>query len=282
MNPENRRLWIRTVLGCQDLTAAHKTVLIALETYADYRTGGNAHPGVERLAADCGLGERAVRYALDRAQGHTTDCAEGCDAHLGLIERTHAANSRAGKAAVYRLVVAGVTTVATTGTSVPVNNSTTGTAVPPNGATTGTAVHHDRHADDTTTGTAVPPTLQAPSNLQHQPVVSDGGTSPASDPGTHTDRVPSRFCDLHPQGTRQPCGQCANARTAFNAWQADRAAVDVSIAAAEDRERKDRRRRISACGECDLHGRVDVYDDHGNHAVAQCEHPNVPRIEHAS
>lgn len=282
MNPESRRQWIRTVLGCPDLTAAQKTVLIDLETYADYRTGGNAHPGVERLAEDCGLGERAVRYALERAQVHDDDCAEGCDAHLGLIERTHAANSRAGRAAVYRLVAQGVTASVTTGTTVPVNNSTTGTAVPPNGATTGTAVHHDRHGHDSTTGTTVPPTLQAPSNLQHQPVVGVGGTSPASDPATHTDRVPSRFCDLHPQGTRQPCGQCANARTAFNAWQADRVAVDVAIAAAEDRDRKDRRRRIAACGDCDLQGRVDVWDDRGNHALAPCEHPNVPRIEHAS
>lgn len=271
MNPESRRLWIRTVLGCPDLTAAQKTVLIALETYADYRTGGNAHPGVERLAEDCGLGERAVRYALDRAQRHTAKCAEDCDAHLGLIERTHEANSRAGRAAVYRLVAQGVTTAATTGTTVPVNNSTTGTAV-----------HHDRHAHDTTTGTSVPPTLQAPSNLQHQPLVGDGGTSPAGDPATHTDRVPSRFCDLHPQGTRQPCGQCANARTAFNAWQADRATADVALAVAEDRERKDRRRRIADCHDCDDLGRIEVYDDRGNHGVAQCEHPHVPRIEHAS
>lgn len=276
MNPENRRLWIRMVLRCPDLTATQKTVLIALETYADYRTGANAHPGIKLLAADCDLGERIVRYALERAQGHDDDCAPDCDAHLGLIERTRKANSRVGKAAVYRLTMPGES-AATTGTHVPVNNSTTGTDVPLNGDTSGTLTHQDRHADDSTTGTSVPPTLQAPSNYQLG--VSDWGTSPGELlADTHTDRPPSRFCDLHPRGYRGSCGACGNARTAFNAWQADRIAQDVAIAAAEDRERKTRRQLIEAChaagGPCDDFGRLDD--------LTPCTHPGVPRIEHAS
>lgn len=280
MSAEQRRLWVRMVLGCPDLTAAQKTVLVALETYADYRTGTNAHPGEERLAVDCDLKPRAVRYALERAQGHNERCAPDCTTHLGLIERTHEANSRAGRAAVYRLTMPDELPI-TTGTAVPVNNASTGTQMPVIDLTTGTAMHDDRHGHDTFTGTAVPPTLQAPPILKHQPSVSESGTSPTSDPATHTDRAPSRFCDLHPQGTRKPCGGCANARTAFNAWQADRAASDVAIAAAEDRERRDRRRRIAACNECDLHGRIEV-ERGGERALAQCEHPNVPRIENAS
>lgn len=266
MNPEQRRQWMRLVLSYDRkvLTGAQKTVLVALEMYADYRDGTNAYPGEENLAADTGLTTRAVRDAMKQAR------------EIGLIVRTKVENPKAGKAAVYRLAMP-----ANTGTTVPVDNVTAGTTVPVETSTTGTATHHHRNSHVVTTGTAVPPTLPSPSN--HQLLVGDWGTSPEpSVAATHTDRIPSRFCDLHPQGTRGACGGCANARTAFNAWQADRAAVDVAIATAEDRDRKDRRRRIAACGDCDLQGRVDVWDDRGNHALAQCEHPTVPRIENAS
>ncbi|CAN5144927.1 hypothetical protein BH11ACT6_BH11ACT6_34660 [soil metagenome] len=154
MTPDQRRLWIRRVLGCPDLTAAQKTVLIALETYADYYDGTNAHPGEINLAEMCGLKVRAVNGALARGQ------------ELGLIQQTSPANSRTGRAAVYRLLpplAAVPTAAATTGTAMPVDNVTTGTAMPVNEPTTGTATHHDRHRHDTTTGTAMPPTLQAPS-----------------------------------------------------------------------------------------------------------------------
>lgn len=278
MSPESRRQWIKDVLRCPGLTATQKTVLIALETYADYHTGGNAYPGIKQLAKDCDLGERIVRYALERARGHDENCAEDCDAHLGLIEQTHKPNGRAGKAAVYRLVAQGVT-AASSGTHVPVDNSSTGTYVPVDNPSSGTGERQQRHGDDASSGTSVPPTLQAPSNLQHQPLVSDWGTSPGELlADTHTDRPPSRFCDLHPQGTRKPCGQCGNARTAFNAWQAQKTAQDVAIAAAEDRDRKARRKLIEAChaagGPCDDFGRLDD--------LTPCTHPGVPRIEHAS
>lgn len=266
MSPEQRRLWVRLVLRFPraDLSAAQKTVLIALETYADYRDGANAHPGEENLAVDTGITARAVRDAIKRGRD------------LGLIEQTHRENPKAGLAAVYRLTLPTDYTVST-GTAVPVDNSTTGTAVPVETATTGTAVHHHRNGHVISTGTAVPPTLHAPS--KYQVVVSDWGTSPEQPIATHTDRVPSRFCDLHPQGTRQPCGDCANARTAFHAWQADRAAIDVAIATAEDRDRKTRRWLIEAChaagGPCDDFGRLDD--------LSPCDHPNVPRrIEDAS
>lgn len=270
LSPEQRRIWVRLVLRCNDLTPAHKTVLWALETYADYRDGRNARPGEANLTADTGLKPRAVRYALERAQT------------LGLIERTHAANSRAGRAAVYRLTIP-ADIGGTTGTPMPVNEPTTGTSVPVNEPTTGTLTHHDRHAHDSTTGTSVPPTSPAPSPLKHHPLESDWGTSPERAVAfTHTDRVPSRFCDAHPRGTRKRCPDCGNARTAYEAWREDQAAADVAIAAAEDRERKDRLRRQSACLDCDDLGRVEVVDAQGNHGVRRCTHPNVGRIEDAS
>jgi len=300
MNPEHRRQWIRMVLGWNktELSSTHKNVLIALETYADYRTGGNAHPGVERLAADCGIGERAVRYALDRAQGHDEECPDDCQAHLGLIERTHKANSRAGRAAVYRLTVpteSGATTGTTvppngttTGTTMPVDNATTGTPMPVNEATTGTAAHHDRHGHDITTGMAVPPTLQAPSILKHQLLVSESGTSPAHAPAAHTNSAPSRFCDQHPMGTRKRCPDCGNARTSFEAWQAASAVHDVAIANAQDRDRRTRRQLIDAChaagGLCDDFGRVAENPDADSWDIrlVDCTHPLIRRVENVS
>lgn len=122
--PERRRQWIRRVLGCADLSAAQRNVLLALETFADYLDGSNAHPGETNLAEICGLTTRAVRTALSR----------GCE--LGLIKKTANENPRASRAAVYRLVLSGEPI---TGTAVPVKEPITGTAVPVNNSITGTA-----------------------------------------------------------------------------------------------------------------------------------------------
>ena len=90
----DRTAWIRQVVGVdrEHLTAAQKVVLIALSTFADYRDGTNARPGIDLLARLCNLTSTAVRNALTR----------GRDA--GLIERTGAANGRGGESDVYRLV----------------------------------------------------------------------------------------------------------------------------------------------------------------------------------
>lgn len=264
MTPETRRHWTRFILGCQDLTAAAKTVLIALETFADYRDGTNAHPGEALLAQICGLQTRAVRYALERGR------------ELGLIEQTAAANSRAGRAAVYRLLPAPAER-ATTGTAVPVIEPTTGTAVPVNKSTTGTPTtprpapprHHDRHG-----GAAHPPsTSQVPTQVR------DWGTSPGEPITAHTPRPPSRFCEMHPQGTRGNCGGCANARTAFEAWQADEAARDVAIATADDLTRRRRRRLAEQCPDC-AGTNMRVHPDDVDLAI-RCEHESVRMAEHA-
>jgi hypothetical protein len=79
-------------MGEPDLTLAHKLVLLALETFADYPSGTNAYPGVTRLAETCRLRARAVEAALHQGRG------------LGLIEQTSRANPKRGLAASYRLV----------------------------------------------------------------------------------------------------------------------------------------------------------------------------------
>ena len=264
--------WVRLVLSYDRtvLTGAQKTVLIALETYADYRDGTNAFPGEENLATDTALTTRAVRDAMKRAR------------EIGLIVRTALENPKAGRAAVYRLAMPVSTGIAVpvdnsiTGTTIPVDNTITGTPVPVEAAITGTATHHHRNGHVVTTGTAVPPTLHATSN--HQGVVSDWGTSPGQLlADTHTDRPPSRFCDDHPRGTRRSARLCKRSNHVRG----------VAIRC-RGRRRGDRHRRgsrpqdppafIDAChaagGSATTSGRLDD--------LTPCEYPKVSRIEHAS
>ena len=75
------------------LPATAKLVGLVLATYVDGETGENAHPGEERLAADCGLSVRAVRQHLGKLRD------------VGLIERTQKgrANQHARTADTYAL-----------------------------------------------------------------------------------------------------------------------------------------------------------------------------------
>lgn len=280
MNADQRRHWVRVVLSHTQLTAAQKTVLIALETYADYRDGTHAFPGEENLATLCGLTPRAVRLALARGR------------ELGLIERTAPANHRAGRADVYRLLpttaIVGLTppvAEAITGTAVPVdepitgmvvpvNSSITGTAVPVDQVITGTAVQDHRNGHDTFTGTAVPPTLHAPSNHHSSVVLRQVGTSPEPlAPLAHTSERPSRFCDNHPIGTRDKCGDCANAYSHQKAWDAAAAEADVALAVANDFERRRQRQIIDNCPlGCDEYGRLEVVNAAGDDAMIRCDH----------
>ncbi|MCP3811729.1 hypothetical protein NLX62_05215, partial [Mycobacteriaceae bacterium Msp059] len=214
MGPELRRQWVRRVLACSDLTATQKNVLVALETYADWDDGTNAHPGETNLSEHCDIGTRAVRAALARGR------------ELRLIERTAAENPRAGLAAVYRLVFDEPETGATepesdptTGPASPVNNSTTGTASPVNNSTTGSA---------TSPSPAQPclPPSQSPNSFG----LRNSGTSPAPVEMTQNPPAPSRYCELHPQGTQGGCWGCKRAGAAFRAWQAEQAVIDVAIA----------------------------------------------------
>lgn len=174
MTPEQRRAWRRHVLGAPELTHAQRLVLLALETFADYADGTNAHPGETLLASVCDLQPRAVRYALGRGE------------RLGLIAVT--ANAKRGSATVYRLVPVPMTGTAVppipalTGTLVPVKPELSGTAVPVNAPLTGTATHDDRHGDNRMTGTAVPLTYTGPFQYQGGPALAPG--TDVADPST--------------------------------------------------------------------------------------------------
>ncbi len=259
---DNRRQWTRLVLRmpAKDLSAASKTVLLALEGYADYRDGTGAHPGEQNLAEASGVDVRTVRRAL--ATGRT----------LGLIQQTAPANPKAHKSAVYSLTLP-AHAASSTGHTSPVNNSTTGHTSPvesvDNPVSTGQAspveTRHHRTGMQFLPDTPVLP----PKPYTNNPgVLPNWGTSPAQ-PITeaHTNRPPSRFCDRHPQGTRGVCGDCANARTAFNAWQAAAADHDVAISAAHDIERRRRRQDIDNCPDCDDFGRLDD--------LTPCHHPKT-------
>jgi hypothetical protein len=69
--------WERAVRALPIRPPVRKLVGLMLATYAN-KDGSNAHPGEDRLAADCGLTERAVR-------GHLAALRDD----LGLIERTY-------------------------------------------------------------------------------------------------------------------------------------------------------------------------------------------------
>jgi hypothetical protein len=266
VTPEQRRQWVRVVLGHEDLTSAHKVVLMALETYADYRDGTNARPGEVNLARVSGLGVRAVRYALERGQ------------QLGLIERTSAANSRAGLAAVYRLVPQSFTGTpvpvneSTTGTAVPVNNSTTGMRVPVKPVTTGTAVHHDRHAQtprpaqpqhhDRHSGAShLSNTLPTPSNHQGGYVSRERHLAAVPDLGS----PPSPRCPNH-QNAPSPvgCGPCGDARIFRRDWETAHAAAKAQA--------------ITDCAICDRDGWA--RDDEGAPTI-QCTHQPPTEAAHA-
>lgn len=236
---ENRRKWTRLVLRMPsaELSASCKTVLLALESYADYRDGTGAHPGEENLSKAADVNVRTVRRAL--ATGRA----------LGLIEQTSAANSKAGKAAEYSLTMPGIADV-TTGHPSPVDNSTTGHPSPVNSSTTGhpspVETVHDRTNATPRPDTGVLPPKPYTNNLG---VLPNSGTSPAPRiaQDTHPDRL-SRFCDEHPLGTPDDCGKCANARTAFNAWQAQQVQRDVQIAQSDAQRRREQRTNCPWCG----------------------------------
>lgn len=129
MDRDQRRQWRNYVIGCTDLTPAHKVVLLGLELFADYPAGTNARPGIEALAHRCDLKERVVRLALERGR------------QLGLIEQTERANPKRGFAAVYRLLRA----PDSTGTSVPLEPHEPTFLPARNDVSTGTKRRFNRH-----------------------------------------------------------------------------------------------------------------------------------------
>lgn len=262
---ENRRQWKRLVLRMPgaDLSASHKTVLLALEDYADYRDGTGAHPGEQNLSEAAGVDVRTVRRAL--AAGTA----------LGLIEKTAAANPKAGKAAEYSLTLPAAA-LGSTGHQSPVDNSTTGhpSLVETVDNTVSTGHQSPVETGHHRTGMSFQPdtgVLPPKPYTNTQEWLRNSGTSPAQPLAVvaHTTR-PSRFCDDHPRGTRDKCPDCANARTAFEAWQAHQTAIDVEIAEAEAQRQHQLR---DNCPWCHGTGNRDITDD----LVERCDHRTPPR-----
>lgn len=83
----------------------------------------------------------------------------------------------------------------------------------------------------------------------------------ARDEDTHTDQAPPRFCDNHPGGTRDRCGDCANARAFHAAWTDTQAVIETVRTQQAEAERRRRRELIDACLRCDDFGRLDDLTD---------------------
>lgn len=66
---------------------------------------------------------------------------------------------------------------------------------------------------------------------------------------------PPRHCPKHPEGTTTPCRACGEARTAHEAWEAERIRAERQAVSDAARARaEDRARAIAACGLCDGEG----------------------------
>lgn len=257
---DNRRQWTRLVLRmpCKELSSAHKTVLLALEGYADYRDGTGAHPGEQNLSEAAGVDVRTVRRAL--AAGRS----------LGLIQQTAAANPKAGKAAEYSLTLPAVSG-GSMGQASPVNSSTTGHTSPVNNPTAGhTSPVETGHHRTEMSFQPDTPVLPPKPYTNTQEWLRNSGTSPAPAELPQTPQAPSRYCERHPQGTQGGCWGCKRANDAFKAWQAEQAAIDVAIADADRREREQLRLNCPWC-----HG-TNTYDLDAD-TVEKCDHQTPPR-----
>jgi hypothetical protein len=54
----------------REITPGEFIALVYLSDAADWRTGENAYPGVERIAGECGISEKTVRRAMERGTEH--------------------------------------------------------------------------------------------------------------------------------------------------------------------------------------------------------------------
>ncbi|MGH3955388.1 MAG: helix-turn-helix domain-containing protein [Mycobacterium sp.] len=244
MTPEQRRDWRDHVLGASALTLAQRLVLLALETFADYRDGTNARPGIERLVQKCGLTERAVETALKRGR------------ELGLIQRT--ANGFKAHAAVYRLV--------------PIPNSPhSGAGQNSNSPHGGAGKETDSpHGGASLTRRVVPPTTPGPHKRRG---LRSGGTelddpdayaiTPVNrEPESANGNTPGTRCAKHAQipddeWVPENCRDCGALRKATKVVQADRKSAAVQT--------------IKDCLHCDDLGRVEIVSG-GVEQLAPCAH----------
>lgn len=255
MAPEQRRAWRREVFAEPGLTSAQKVVLLALETFADYRDGTNARPGVAMLAEMCRLRTRVVESALQRGR------------LLGFIEQTARANPKRGHAATYRII----------STRADVRPESTSTR-------TSARVEDDFNPHESgfqparngvSTRTLVQPTY--PLTPIHN--IEEGLRQPGTSPDVPTDSPTSSQLEQSADGKQPRCARhahiiddadvprCPDCRDA-------RLADEARINDAAERERERRAAeyaRIQGCPDC--RGTRWLLDD--NDQAVPCAHPKI-------
>lgn len=95
-------------------------------------------------------------------------------------------------------------------------------------------------------------------------VVTKEGVYPVGS-GPDSTHTPTPFCDNHPGGTRSRCGDCANARRVFEAWEAQQGDREREAAEAAAADRSAIRAAIDDCDDCDDFGRLDDLTACPNH-----------------
>ena len=234
-------------------------VLVALQTFADYRDGTGAHPGVETLAVLCAVDERTARRALEAGS------------RLGLIEMTARANPKAHKAAVWRLI--------STGHQCPPETASSGHASPVETQFNRTNQPFLPDKNRVSTGHPRPPTF--PTFPKHQ----------GSDLKSEQDEPLTVDHENHPPPQQQANGKrprcprhahiedddavprCLDCRDARLAQEAEKSARDDQQSAEKTRIR----RLIDHCDDCDQYGRL--WDDVDTDCPA---HPNFLKRKQVS
>ncbi len=267
MNAEQRRQWRRHVFGCPELTAAQRLVLLALEGFADYPAGTNAHPGIGQLAGICRMEQRAVKRALTRAR------------ELKLIEQTARANPKRGYAAVHRIV------------SQHISRCTASHLESDFKVTPGT---FQGDSEDVSRWPAVPPTnpltpnqytereSAATADASHSPLISENeiidGELVDSEP---VDSEPPDYCKAHmPYGTADPCTFCAVARHHKDAWRRRNPNAVLNSLLRELNDNPGPNpfgARHSDCPLCDEHGWLLGDDGSIDDRNIRCTHPTNAR-----
>ncbi|WP_078324538.1 MarR family winged helix-turn-helix transcriptional regulator [Mycobacteroides salmoniphilum] len=244
MTPEQRRDWRDYVLGAEALTLAQRVVLLALETFADYRDGTNARPGIDRLMQKCRLTDRAVEKALKRGRD------------MGLIHRT--ANGSGRRAAVYRLVP--VLNSPNSGSGQDGNSPNGGSGLRPDSPNSGSGNDgNSPNVGSSLPRTAVPPTTPGPHKRRG---LRNGGTA-LDDPDAYAINPASR--EQQSANGNAPTTRCAkHAHIPADAWVGencrDCGALRKATKASEAEHRRAAVQVIHDCPDCDDLGRIEVDD----------------------
>lgn len=138
-------------------------------------------------------------------------------------------------------------------------------------------LEYDEDVDESVTCGNIPQakrireTIASPrEDVANTPATLATGTVEQGSRGTVCGDTPdSPFCPEHPHGTKLRCGDCANARTAFNANKASREQAEADEL--EERRQQREAERLN-CPDCHGTSQIEI-DDAGT--VRKCEHRQV-------